>query len=278
MRIGQKTAAGKWEFWPTGKGKCTTMPSFQCTLHPAVYVFFASKAGLIFQFPNDCDGDNFENAMQEVFRAFASFVSKVWRVFSPCDTKLCLTMFSTSAHLSLENLAEWPNTMWAHAPSSLAGLVKKVWLTPRSGPLLLRALLRRGRNKSMPLFCLGNYFLLKLYCSGLPATHTTAVQQPHLCQILYFVCPDPDTDPTAWLPGWGSDLSHHCRSAGWSVDCIWSSAMLLDLILTWTFCSASWLPVGKVPAHVCLVVVFWSQLTFPLKSSFFVASLRKVAN
>lgn len=43
---------------------------------------FALKAGLIFQFPNDCDGDSFEIAMREVFRAFASFVSKVWSLYS----------------------------------------------------------------------------------------------------------------------------------------------------------------------------------------------------
>lgn len=55
-------------------------------------------------FPNDCDGDSFENAMEEVFRAFASFVSKV-RSLYPYETKVCLTIFSTSAHLSLEELA-----------------------------------------------------------------------------------------------------------------------------------------------------------------------------
>lgn len=44
--------------------------------------------------------------------------------------------------------------------------------------------------------------------------------------------------------------------------------MSLAMILTWTCCSASWLLVGEVPAHACLVIVLCSQLTILSRSAF----------
>lgn len=57
------------------KAKANAPP---CPVHctKLLMSFFASKANLMLQLPNDCDGDSFESAMKEVFRAFATLSPK----------------------------------------------------------------------------------------------------------------------------------------------------------------------------------------------------------
>lgn len=137
----------------------------------------------------------------------------------------------------------------AQPPSTcLVDHVKKFsWLSPRPAPSPSRAMTKKAGSEGLPSSPLGNAFKLRLYCSPLHVLHHSSCTCTQ-CQIFAGLA------LTQWLcfPAWPVSSLLPC----WVI-----SELCLTLILTWTCCSLSGLPVSRV-TH-CSALSQCSRLTFP---------------
>lgn len=148
----------------------------------------------------------------------------------------------------------------AQPPSrSLAGWVREfIWQSPRSAPSLIRAVVKK-EVMACPSFPLGTAFKMGLYCWPPPMLHRSLAAAVSVT-VLYCHNSDPDLDLLTGLPGLTSDLPHHCRLTGWSLDCVWLWWLSFTLILTQTCWFLSQLCVGEVSACACFIILLCSQL------------------